>query len=559
LTTAAAVEPIAIGPTWRRDAAGKFILPEKTLGWQQLAWTADYLKQPDGPNADDPLKLTDEQARLLLWWSAVDDAGGWLYRYGMLRRMKGWGKDPFASFLCAIEAVGPCRFGGWDREGQPIAVSHPAAWVQIAAVSREQTRNTMTLFPGLFTPRAIEDFSIDVGKEIIYAERGRRRIEAVTSSPRALEGGRATFILKNETQHWLGPNEGHEMSKVIARNAAKARDGSSRVLAISNAHAPGENSDAEHDYETWRKIEQGLSKVTDFLYDSLEAPPTDLTDDGAVLGGVGAARGDSEWVSPPRLLAEIRDPRTTPSTGRRFYLNQIDAEEDKPFDRKRWDELAQPGYIVPAKSLIALGFDGSLNRDHTALIGTEILTGYQWVAGYWEPETQPDGELSISFAEVDQTVDYAFETWQVWRMYADPYKWGTYLAKWAGKYGIDKVISWSTTLYRKLAQSEAQYAVAIKSGDLSHDGDPRFAAAISNAHKHMQNFRNDDGELMWVSQKERPDSPLKIDAVKAAVLSRQAQQDAITAGVRGRSAPIDPRYTTDESAPEMVGARTKEF
>ncbi|MBQ1164301.1 hypothetical protein KBZ21_40620, partial [Streptomyces sp. A73] len=31
--------------------------------------------------------------------------------------------------------------------GQPLGVQHPAAWVQIAAVSQDQTRNTMTLFP----------------------------------------------------------------------------------------------------------------------------------------------------------------------------------------------------------------------------------------------------------------------------------------------------------------------------------------------------------------------------------------------------------------------------
>lgn len=34
--------------------------------------------------------------------------------------------------------------------------------------------------------------------------RGARRIEAVTSSPRALEGGRPTFTVANETQHWVG-------------------------------------------------------------------------------------------------------------------------------------------------------------------------------------------------------------------------------------------------------------------------------------------------------------------------------------------------------------------
>jgi hypothetical protein len=502
--------------------------PERTLGWQILGWTQKYLLQPDGPKAREAWVYTDEQARFLLNWYAVDAEGRFVYRYGMLRRMKGWGKDPFAASLCCVEFVGPCRFGRWEN-GQPVAIPHPAAWVETAAVSREQTRNLMTIFPGMISQKAIDQFGIDIGKEIIHADRGRRRIQAVTSSPRSLEGPRVTFFVKDETQHWLAPNEGHEMAKVIARNAAKSRDGSTRVLAISNAHAPGEDSDAEHDYEAWQKIAQGLSTATGILYDSLEAPATDLLDDVQVKAGVLAARGDSEWIDPDRLLAEIRDPRTTLAMARRFYLNQIVAEEDKPFDRKRWDSLVRLGYVVPKEALITLGFDGSLNRDHTALIGTEIRTGYQWVVGYWEPVNR-GGETSIPFREVDQTVDYVFETWDVWRMYADPYKWGTYLAKWAGEHP-DKVVSWSTTLYRKMAQSLAQYRTAQMSGDLSHDGDRRFAGAIGNAHKHMQNFRDDEGELMWVIQKERPDSPLKIDAAVAGCLSWQARNDAIADGV----------------------------
>ncbi len=520
MTTATLPPPTRIGPT---------VLPERTLGWEILGWTREYLLQPDGPQAGDPWVFTQEQARFILNWYAIDEAGRFAYRYGMFRRMKGHGKDPLAAALCCIEFIGPCRFECW-QDGQPIAAPHFAAWVQVCAVSRDQTRNTMTLFPGMFSPRAIEEFGVDLGKEIIYAEKGRKRIEAVTSSPRALEGARTTFTLKNETHHWIAPNEGHEMAKVIARNAAKSRDGSSRVLAISNAHAPGEDSDAEHDFEAWKKIDQGISKATGILYDCLEAPDVDLADDAAVIAAVEIARGDSFWVSPERMLAEIRDPRTTPAMARRFYLNQIVAEEDKPFDRACWAELVKPRHTVPNGALITLGFDGSESRDHTALIGTEIATGYQWVVGYWEPEPVGNGEQRIDFRAVDETAAYAFEKWDVWRMYADPYKWGTYLAKWAGTYGEDKVVSWATTLYRRMAFALAQYRTAMIGGDLTHDGDKRFAASIANAHKHMQNFRDDDGELMWTIQKERPDSPLKIDAAMAGCLSWQARQDAVASG-----------------------------
>lgn len=83
---------VHIGPTWDRSDDGKWILPEKTLGWQVLHWTAKYLRQPDGPNAGNPWRYTAEQARFILHWYAVDELGRFKYRYGMLRRVKGWGR-----------------------------------------------------------------------------------------------------------------------------------------------------------------------------------------------------------------------------------------------------------------------------------------------------------------------------------------------------------------------------------------------------------------------------------------------------------------------------------
>lgn len=53
----------------RRDERGAIVigpegLPPLTLGWQVLAWTIDYLLQPDGPEAGMPLRFTPEQVRI---------------------------------------------------------------------------------------------------------------------------------------------------------------------------------------------------------------------------------------------------------------------------------------------------------------------------------------------------------------------------------------------------------------------------------------------------------------------------------------------------------------
>src|SRR5690606_29602561 len=306
----------------------------------------------------------------VLWWYAVDSSGRWLYRDGVLQRIKGWGKDPLVATLAATELVGPCRFDPsgrtvrdpWGNE-HPAGVPHPEAWIQIAAVSKDQTRNTMTLLPGIWTKRAIEQYHIDLGKEIIYAFRGARRIEAVTSSPRALEGGRPTFVIRNETHHWLWSNEGHEMDAVIERNATKSADGASRALSITNAYMPGEDSVAERAREAYELIASGRSRATGLLYDSLEAPPNAPLTAEAALRVIEMVRGDSHWLDVDRIVQAILDPRNPPSRSRRFWYNQIVAAEDAWVAPYQWDACEAKDRMVEPGERIVMFFDGSKSDD----------------------------------------------------------------------------------------------------------------------------------------------------------------------------------------------------
>lgn len=532
--TATAPAPVRIGPDG--------LPPEhRTLGWHVLAWTAEWLQHPDGPRAGERWRYTPEQARFVLWWYAIDDAGRFVFRRGMLRRMKGWGKDPLGATICAVEFLGPCRFGGWDDRGNPIAVDHPAAWVQTAAVSKDQTRNTMTLFPGLFTRECRAEYGIDLGKEIIYASHGARRIEAVTSSPRALEGGRPTFVLKNETHHWIATNEGHAMSEVITRNLAKSRDGSSRVLAISNAHAPGEDSDAERDYEAYMHIVQGKNRTDDFLYDSLEAPAdTVLSDEESLRAGLLAARGDSEWLDVDRLVAEIYDPRTPPSTSRRFYLNQIVAAEDAWVTPQEWDRLARPGECVGPGEMITLGFDGSKTDDHTALIGCRVSDSHLFRIGIWDPD-RFGGE--IPRADVDAAVARAFADYDVVGFFSDVSPWESYIDRWEEMYGPGLCvralerhpIGWDMRARKQETTRAAEaFHAAIVEGDLSHDGDPLFA-------EHVHNARRMPNTYGVTFRKESPFSSRKVDACAAAMLARTARQAYIALPEsRKRGKPSEP-------------------
>lgn len=187
-------EPVKIGPSWQTDEDGQFILPELTLGFECLQWTYEYLKSPNGG----PWTYTPEQARLVCWWYALDKRGRFTYSDGVIQRVKGAGKDPFAAALAAFELCGPCRFSHWGPDGKPVGKQPHEPWIQIAAVSREQTKNTMKLFPGLFNAEAKKRYDLKIGRELIHSQGGLGRIEAVTSSPATLEGGRPSLLILNE-------------------------------------------------------------------------------------------------------------------------------------------------------------------------------------------------------------------------------------------------------------------------------------------------------------------------------------------------------------------------
>lgn len=496
----------------------------RTLAPALFEWVTHNLQQPDGPDAGAVWRYTKEQARFVAWWYAIDENGRFIFRRGTLRRMKGWGKDPLLATICAAELEGPCRFAGWDGAGFPLAQPHPAPWIQIAAVSKDQTRNTMTLFPRIFTEESISTYGLDIGKEIIHTRR-RGRIEAVTSSPTSLEGGRPSLVVKNENQHWKQSNDGHEMSKVIDRNLAKSRDGAARAMAITNAHEPGLDSDAERDWEAYLAISSGRSKAKGVLYDSLEAPPdTDLGDEASVRRGLAVARGDSYWLDIERLVEEIYDPKTEVSMSRRYYLNQIWAAQDAWVAPEQWNALSNPGLQISSQSPITLGFDGSKSDDWTALIGCDVERDHLFTIGIWDP-ARYGGEAPRDV--IDLAVRTALEKYDVVGFYSDLHPWESYVDAWGEDFGQDLVVkSWSRhpiAFDMRARTKEATFATerlhdAIEEGVLSHDGDKTLAQHVYNARRRPNAYGVAVG-------KEHRESARKIDATVAAILARQCRLD----------------------------------
>lgn len=566
-----AVELVTLGPSNQKGEDGRWVLPQFSLGYRLIPWVYQNLCRPDGR----PFELTEEQKRLLVWWYAVDERGRFLFRDGVIQRIKGWGKDPFAAVVAAIEFVGPCRFARFDGD-EAVGVENPAAWIQVVATSKDQTRNTMTLFPSLFNRRCVEQHQIDIGKEIIYAHKGARRIEAVTSSPRALEGGRPTFTIANETQHWLASNEGHAMWAVIQRNAMKAPDGSSRVLALTNAYDPAEDSVAQRTREAWEKQQSGEFLDAGIMYDSLEAAPSVPLSVPKVEGESGeehaartvrhvasvieAVRGDSWWVDPESYAKFVLDSRTPPSEARRFAYNQITAAEDAWVDPMHVEFAKRSDAGESPADEWVLFFDGSKSDDATGLVGCRLSDGHIVTLGVWERPSGGRGEgWVVDRFDVDLTVRRVLSERKVVAFFADPSHakddegfgfwdavidgwhrdFGDRLSLWAVQSGPNRhSIMWdmsSPSNHRLFVQAAEAFATELEQQyrgrqmgvpvTLTFDGHPKLVAHLKNARQ----FPTKWGVSLM---KEHRQSARKIDLAVCAVGARMLRRLVLNRGLK---------------------------
>lgn len=506
-------------------------LPKYTLGWYLLYWAAKYLRQPDGPEAGEPFHFTPEQTRLVLWWYAVDERGRFLFNSGVIRRMKGWGKDPFAAALCLIELCAPTAF--WKFvDDKPIGRPQPAPWIQVAAVSRDQTKNTFTLFPTMMSHELIVDYGLEPRKEIIH-KRGGGRIEAVTSAPRSLEGGRSHFVVLNETQFWMENNNGHDMRNAIQGNTAKGRGGSFRYLSICNAHRPGEDSVAEADYEAFEELlaNEGTerSKSFKFFYDAVEAPVgTDMNDYESLRDGIIAARGDATWLDVDRLIEEVMDPRTIRSEARRKYLNQIVASEDAWITWEEWDVCENKLLRLRPGDQITLGFDGSRGGDHTAICACRVEDGAIFLLHVWNPKAYEGNKIPTE--EVDRAVQRIFETYDVVSFRADVREFEAYIDKWSAMYKKQlqvKATAGSLIAYDMRTKGKREFLIdcerfrnAVIDTELRHDGNRLLRQHILNSRMRP----SETYDLVGIGKESRM-SDRKIDAAVTAVLAFGARQE----------------------------------
>lgn len=538
----------------------------RSLGWLAVSWIEHFCVHGPGDIQGRPMSaeryrdaipLRDEQAMLTVDCYALDGAGRRLYDSAFYSRPKGGDKSGHAARVAMFEGCGPCRFAGWAEGGEVLrqhdfvyeyqpgepmgqAITYP--FIRIMATEEGQSGNVYDNIYFNFREAPLREFLVrpdDAGLTRIFLPDGGE-IRPSTASGASKDGGKESHVVFDEPHLYLTP-ELHRMYSTVERNLGKRKAAQPWAFMPSTMYEPGRLSVAELTHKLAKEILEGRSRNVRLLFDHREAPAdTDLDDEASLRAGLIEAYGDAaDYMDIDGLIARIWDPRNDRTDSIRYYLNRANASSARAFDIAAWRKAADRNREIPAGEWITLGFDGGRYRDATALIATHIKTGFQWPVGIWEkPEHAPDG-WEVDEAEVDRAVALAFDTWTVWRMLADPSKWETQLANWAGRYNHDPdetkaiVVKWPVQLHKRTAVALKAYATAIAAGEVTHNGDATFERHIANAYRAPQAFTDDDKTPLYLIRKEHEGSALCIDGSYAGCLSWEARLQALAAGVTG--------------------------
>jgi len=534
----------------------------RSLGWLAIAWMEYFTVHGPGDVQGQPVVLTDEYAGFVVDVYAVDGRGRLLYDSAFLSRPKGTDKSGQGGRFGLFEALGPARFAGWARggevyedpwglgfryvysPGEPMGRPVVSPFLRILATEEEQTGNVYNTIYFNLTEGLLSDVpGIDPGMTRVFLP-GGGEIRPSTAAASSKDGGLETWSCFDESHLYNTPPL-RQMYKTVTRNLRKRKDGAGTwFLETTTMFAPGEESVAERTYELAEAIREGQERGEPvrrerLLCDHRWGECEDPSDEDQLRAALLEAYGDAiAWNDLDGLVDEFYDTRTEIGDSRRYFLNAETSHENDWIARKDWVERADATKSIADGEMVALGFDGSVREDSTALVVCRISDGHVELVDCWEkpadwPDEGPKAKAwQVDRAAVDATVSAAFERWQVAAFYADPAHWQDYLDRWTQEFGgrvlvravAGRPLEWWTNRPKAMVAALERFEDAVRHGGMSHDGG-------STLSRHVLNAKRRFSRVGVQISKEHPSSHRKIDAAMAATLAYEARADCVAAGV----------------------------
>lgn len=519
-----------------------------TLGPQVCDFMEQNLVFGPGDLGGQPLVLSDERRALIYRCYEVHPqghavAGRRRFKRAGISLRKGLAKTELAALFAIVELhpEAPVRCVGFSAGGDPIGGPVADPYIVLVAYTEEQSSDLAYFAMKTIIENSLLKDDFDIGLDRILRRKGDGKAVSLSSSPNARDGARTTFSIEDETHRWTLQRL-RDAHQVLLTNLAKRKIADPWSLEVTTAPEPGAGSVAEATMEYAKAVERGAVRDASLFYYHRQASDQhDLKTPEGLRAAVEEASGEEAvaWSDIDAIVGLWSDPAADKPYLERVYCNRLVKSGSQAFNVLQWSALAtDESPVKSGDDVITLGFDGAMFHDSTALVATHIRTGYQWKLGLWECPPGRD-DWQVPAAEVDELVRSAFSRFTVWKLYADPPYWQSWIAKWIGLFGEERVVEWWTNQRRRMTVALENFDTAIKEGTISHSGDKDFARHMGNSRRDdLKGMKDEQGKALWLIRKDRSDSPQKIDLAMASVLSWEARTDAVAAGVATQSSGV---------------------
>lgn len=511
-----------------------------TLGPQVCDWIESNLPFGPGVLEGQPARLRLDQQALI--WAAYEvypqgheRAGRRRYSEVFDSEPKGCAKTELAGWIGGAELDGPVRCDGFDANGAPVGVAVHAPDIPFLATTMAQAQDlAFTRARYMLENGALAD-RIDAGEEKIYLPDRGGKLYVVTAKAKSSDGYIPTFAHGDET-HLFMTAELLKLFDTVWRNLNKRPDADPWGLQTTTAYLPGEGSVAELTHELARSITAGEVDDTGllFLHRQADEKKLDIKSEESLRTGILEAYGPAarELADVEKILRHFRDPRKKLADNLRYWLNLIVKGAYAWLTPDQVKAAKRAGEQIARRTQIALGFDGSLYDDATALIGCRLHDGHLFVIGIWQrPEGKAGQGWAVPKSQVDQALRRAMREYDVARAYCDKHWWQDYIDVWHADFG-DVVVEWDTRRETPMSHAVERLETAFADATVTIDAHPLLAEHLENARIRPVGSLalRKDGRPPVVLRKENEKSPLKIDAAVASVLAYEARADAIASG-----------------------------
>lgn len=522
----------------RLDEAALF----PSLGGFVCAFIEGHLVHGPGDVRGHPAELTVEFRRFV--WRAYElyppghpHEGRRRIKRAALSRRKGYAKTELLAWLAITELDpdGPVRFAEWfkvnDRKGKSdeltrrvleagyqhgdvIPLGRPVRdpYIPLVATTEEQSDDLAFAAARDILELCPLGMNYDVGLERITHRSAPGVLKSLAAAPTAREGARTSFQGFDETHLFVSPRL-KGAHQTMLRNMPKRFEADPWALEVTTMYEPGELSVAESTHSYALDVAEGRIKDAALLFDHRQAALVhDLSRRRELIRAIEEASGDAlDFADVPAIANEYLDPTKDRQAFRRYWLNQRVKGSSRWIAPEIVDELVHPRRRARAGAAVVLAFDGSYNRDSTALVLATIAERphVELVAAWERPLS--DAGWRVSRAAVLEKIDETLERYDVREFAPDPFGWHREIEELEERLG-DTVVIFPTNKPALMGPAATTFLEDAKDGLFSIDG-------TEVLRRHLGNCIGVTRAGYVVPTKSSTDSPDKIDGAIAAVVA----------------------------------------